>query len=250
MKMGTAILASQAELDYELSKVDSLVVTRGILRQLQLEAHLQESIMECIMKLFTIRINRICESHKEVNEAHDNYQPHKSSIFMPPSAFQELQTDLKPREEIVELYFTNSRGQQINIDSIDKIYFICKAHDSEHVWILYVIDIELRAIRYLDVRRSDNDTVSTALTDYIAQKQLVIIEFLRVLIPEYLGDWSCGLLSPYYFQPMTNDYDSGLYIAAVIYFICNHVPLFFTPASIVRLRLNMAYWLLVEELPT
>ena len=254
VKMGTSVLASQAEMDYELSKVDSLVVTRGILRQLQLESHLQESITECIMRLFTIRNGRICQSHKEVNEAHDNYQPRKSSIFLPPSAFQDLQENLKSRDEIIQLYFNIGGGQQQvnNVDSIiDKCYFIGKAHDSESVWILYLIDIELRTIRYVDARRSDTDVVSNALAEHLALMKPIFIDFLRVLIPEYLGDWLCGLLSPYYFSPMTNnDYDSGLYIAAVIYFICNGVPLFFTTATITRLRVNMAYWLLVEELPT
>jgi hypothetical protein len=75
--------------------------------------------------------------------------------------------------------------------------------------------------------------------------------FLTILIPGYVEAWACSALFLYYFAPLTNDgdFNSGLYITAAIYFICNDVPLFFDAGTISRLRFNLAYWLLVEELP-
>ena len=60
LKMGTTVLASEREINCILSNIESLSVTRGMLRQLLPDSHLLGSIMDCIMQLFQSRINRIC----------------------------------------------------------------------------------------------------------------------------------------------------------------------------------------------
>ena len=137
------------------------------------------------------------------------------------------------------------------MSSIRKLYFISKATDSDTVWVVYVVDIELHTIKYLDPRRNSNAIVSNDLTVHLNSIRDMLTVFLRVLIPDYVEAWACSVLSLYYFAPLTNDgdFDSGLYITAAIYFLCNDVPLFFDAGTINRLCLNLAYWLLVEELP-
>ena len=249
LKMGTTVLASEREINCILSNIESLPVTRGMLRQLLPDSHLLGSIMDCIMQLFQSRINRICECHKEVNEAHANYQEYPSSIFLPFSAFQDLCAQLLTPQQIIASYFSSDSGEPLNMSNIRRMYFISKATDSDSVWVLYFIDIELHTIKYLDPRRSSSAAISNDLSVHLNGIKDMLTAFLRVLISDYVGTWACSVLSSYYFSPLTNDCDSGLYIAAATYFLCNDVPLFFNAGTISRLRLNLAYWLLVEELP-
>jgi hypothetical protein len=251
LKMGSTLLGSAAEMNCVLSKIKSHPVTRGVIRQLQRESHL-ETVMDYIMLLFQCRIDRICECHKEVNEVHDNYEPYRSSIFLPFEAFEDIRMQQKSPEEIIELYFCcTTTGERYNMNSIQKIYFISKAVDSSNIWVLYIVDIELRAINYLDPRRSSTEMLSNDVTAHLNYAKDVFTAFMQALIPDYGGNWSCNCLVSYYFSPLSiaNAYDSGLYITAAVYFICNDVPLFFDQGTIDRLRLKLAYWLLVEELP-
>jgi hypothetical protein len=251
LKMGTTALAHERERDFILSNIEDLPVTKGMLRQLLPDSHLLGTLMDCVMKLFQCRINRICECHKEVNEAHTNYEKYPSSVFLPFSAFLDLRAQLLTPQQIIASYFSTSTGEPLDISSIRKLYFISKAADSDTVWVVYVIDIELHTIKYLDPRRNSNAIVSNDLTVHLNSIRDMLTVFLRVLIPDYVEAWVCSVLSLYYFAPLTNDgdFDSGLYITAAIYFLCNDVPLFFDAGTISRLRLNLAYWLLVEELP-
>ena len=251
LKMGTAVLASEAEKNYVLSKIESLPVTRGILRQLQLGSHVG-TVMDCTMKLFQCRSSRICECHREVNEAHDNYEPYRNSIFLPSAAFQDLRAQQFTPQQIIATYFRTSStcsGESLNMSNFKKIYFVSKAIDSFDIWVLYVVDLELHSINYLDPRRNSNSIVSEDLTIHLNETRDMLSVLLRVLLSDNEGTWVCNVLSPYYFSPLINNYDSGLYIIAAIYFLCAEVPLFFDHGTISRLRLNLAYWLLVGELP-
>jgi len=252
LKMGTTALASERERDTILSNIENLPVTKGILRQLLPDSHLLGNLMDCVMKLFQCRINRICECHKEVNEAHANYEMYPSSIFLPFSVFQDLCAQLLTPQQIIASYFTTTTGEPLDMNSIRKVYFLSKATDSNTVWVVYIIDIELHTIKYLDPRRNSNAVVSNDLTVHLNSiRRDMLTGFLTILIPGYVEAWACSALSLYYFAPLTNDgdFNSGLYITAAIYFICNDVPLFFDAGTISRLRFNLAYWLLVEELP-
>ena len=251
LKMGTTVLASAAEVNYVLSRVKSHPVTRGVLRQLLPESNLG-TVMDYIMLLFQSRIDRICECHKEVNEMHDSYEPYRSSIFLPFGAFEDIRLQQKTAEEIIGLYFCcNDTGERYNMSSISKVYFIAKAVDSDNVWVLFVVDIESHAISYMDPRRSSTSTYSNDVNVILNAAKDLFSDFLQVLMPGYGGTWSCNLFSPYYFSPLSNAtaYDSGLYVITAVYFICNDVPLFFNQGTIDRLRIKIAYWLLVEELP-
>lgn len=248
LKMGTTFLASEAEKNYVLSNIESLPVTRGVLRQLLPDTHLG-TVMDYVMKLFQCRIDRICECHKEINESHDNYEPYRSSIFLPSTAIQGLRTQQLTPQQIIASYFRTDSGEPSNMDNVNKIYFISKGYDSDNVWVLYVVDLEFHSISYLDPRRNSNSVVSEDLALHLNETRDMLSVFLRILLSDYGGTWACNVLSPYYFSPLINDCDSGLYITAAIYFLCNDVPLFFDNGTIFRLRLNLAYWLLVEELP-
>ena len=251
LKMGTTALASERERDTVLSNIENLPVTKGMLRQLLPDSHLLGNLMDCVMKLFQCRINRICECHKEVNEAHANYEMYPSSIFLPFSVFQDLCAQLLTPQQIIASYFSSTTGEPLDMNSIRKVYFLSKATDSNTVWVVYIIDIELHTIKYLDPRRNSNAVVSNDLAVHLNSIRDMLTGFLTILIPVYVEAWACSALSLYYFAPLTNDgdFESGLYITAAIYFICNDVPLFFDAGTISRLRFNLAYWLLVEELP-
>lgn len=249
MKIGTTVLASESENNYILSNIEKLPVTKGALRQLLPGCHLSRTVMDCVMKLFQCRNNRICESHKEVNAAHANYEEYPCSIYLPFSAFQDLCSPLVTPQQIIDSYFSTSTGDLIDVRIINKIYLISKSIDSDAVWVLYVIDIDNHTVKYLDPRRNSDAIISEDLTVHLNDVGDMLSVFLRVLNPDYTGTWACSILSSYYFSPLTNECDSGLYITTVIYYLCNNVPLCFNAGTISRLRLNLAYWLLNEELP-
>lgn len=247
VKMGTGLLTSLEESNLELSSVGPLVVTKGMLRQLLPNSRLEANLMDRVMKLFQIRMNKICDCHKSVHEHQTGYNPLKQSVFLPLQFVEELQDNSKQVPEIIAKYFL---AEHVDISKVNKIYFLSYAHDSDLVWALYCFDIESHAILYLDPRRNCTDPISFQLSNHLQQMKGFFVRFLDHLIPAHVGGWSCTLLNPYYYVAANNDHDSGLYVIATTYFLCNNVPVYFRSTSIDRLRISLAYWLLVADLPT
>ena len=247
IKMGPAILASEHELTAEVSKINECVVTKRMIRQLQRESPLEEDLMGSVLKLFEKRDNRISEAHASVNELNNGYEVYKKSVFLPCQYFRSiLQNTTTAHNEVLGSFFN---GHHLDDNRTSKIYFIDIPSDSATAWVLYIVDVEDKSVSYLDPRRQCADPVSETLQTYLNNIQPVFAAFLHALIPTYTGNWSCKLMEGYYFAPPQTGYDYGLYITATIYFLCNHVPVYFGPNAITQLRMSLAYWLLVEDLP-
>lgn len=61
--------------------------------------------------------------------------------------------------------------------------------------------------------------------------------------------WPCRRLPTTLFYPQQNDFDSGVYVVTILYFIVQECAAYFSEHDMVRLRSTYAYWLLNEELP-
>ena len=246
IKMGPAILASAMECNSELCQVDGYIVTKGMIRQLQLDSPLEDDLMLAVFKLFKKRDNRISDAYEAVNHLSNGYEPYKKSMFLPRQCCANIvRNDIGEREVLRE--FFNDRHVDLNI--INKLYFIDKAPDSTTAWVLYIVIVEEKRVLYLDPRRQSAAPISEDVTLQMNEIHPVFSAFLHFLIPAYAGDWQFELMREYYFSPVRNEVDSGLYIAATVYFLCNYVPVSFEPESITQLRMSLAYWLLVEDLP-
>lgn len=245
IKMGPAILASENELIAEVSKINGFVVTKSIIRQLQLESPLEEDLMTAVLKLFEKRDNRISEAHASVNELSNGYEVYKKSFFLPSPCVRSILQNTSTAHEVQRIFF-NDRHLDANVS---KLYFIDRPPDSDTAWVLYIVDVEEKHVLYLDPRRQFAHPLSAALQMHLNHIQPIFSAFLHILIPAFTGNWSCKLMQEYYFSPPQNEYDYGLYITATIFFCCNNVPVFFGPASITQLRMTLAYWLLIEDLP-
>jgi hypothetical protein len=246
IKMGDAILSSAMEFNSEQCNIDGYSVTKAMIRQLQLESPLEEDLMVAVFKLFKKRDNRISNAHAAVNQMSNGYEPYKKSMFSPQQCFANIVWNNISAHEVLRDFFDD---HQLDLNVINKLYFIDKATDSTTAWVLYIVDIEEKRVLYLDPRRHFAAPISEEIQALLNHIKPIFSAFLHILIPAYAGDWQYELMREYYFLPLQNEVDSGLYIVATVYFLCNYVPVSFGAASITQLRMSLAYWILVEDLP-
>ena len=112
------------------------------------------------------------------------------------------------------------------------------------------INLETHHILYVDGRIDGRvQPVPQALAEYLILVKDLLQPLLSALDPAFTNEWQCTIYRETYFELLNNQFDSGVYVTALTYFLSVRVPLFFNHNSIVRLRMNLAYWILVGELP-
>ena len=88
-----------------------------------------------------------------------------------------------------------------------------------------------------------------ALAHFLGLFNALLQPLLSYLFPGFTNEWQCEVYRETFFELLDNQYDSGLYVSAVTYYFSIGVPLFFNRNSITRLRINLAYWMLVGKSP-
>ena len=150
-------------------------------------------------------------------------------------------------------------------------------------WVLIIIDVCKHTISIYDPRLDDDVrtvrlSASNAEVVRIMGQQATeiddnsnvggfstfdrnLINFIKQSIHPFLkhvfstieeGSWEYQLFQEELISSTTilqNEFDSGMYLFAVIYFKIMEVPIFFSQQSIDRIRVNLAYWILLGQLP-
>ena len=126
-------------------------------------------------------------------------------------------------------------------------------HPNIDSWTMLRIDLEHRKILYCDPRLVRSPALSEfAKLSLERTRTEILIPVLRVVVPTYTGDWPLSILEHQYFPTLaaTNECDCGVYLAACLYFSVNTVPVYINEnGGIARLRKQLAYWILCEQLP-
>lgn len=248
-KMSQSILTNEDDAATVVSEIKDFKVTKGCYRQLGVNNSLTGNVMDAVAALFQLRDDRISDSHQSVNRNRHGYRLWKRSIFLGPSFWRLILEGNIANNQIKDDFFF---GADWNAEHYQYIYMFVNSFDAASVdpWALIQIDLVTHKIEYLDGRINGRQLpVHAELVQFLQLVKMVLKPLLLFLIPEYTNEWHCDVHRETYFELLDNQFDSGIYVAATTYFLSVGVPLFFERNSIVRLRMNLAYWMLVGELP-
>ena len=256
-KMSQSVLTSE---DDGLSVVSKIVVSRSeddsltfevnkqCFRQLGVHEPMKENVIDAVVALFQLRDDRIFESHTSVNSNRHGYRPWQRSIYLRASFWEALIQGIKSLDQLREEYF----GQDWIVDNYLHIYIYVNSFDAASVdpWALLQVNLVTHNIVYFDGRNNGRaEPVPPGLMTFLTMVRDILQPLLSTLVPAFNLQWQCTSFRQTYFELLDNNYDSGVYITAITYFLSVGVPLYFDRNSIARLRMNLAYWILVGSLP-
>jgi len=247
-KMSHSILTSEDDGLIVVSKIKNFEVTKECYRQLGINESVKTALMDAVAFLFQLRDDRIFDSHQSVNSNRNGYRLWKRSIYLGASFWGVLLEGIKSLDQLKEEYF----GPDWNSENYLNVYIYLNSFDGDSVdpWALIQINLVTHTITYFDGRIDGRvEPVPPALNGFLILVKDLLQPLLSALVPDFTNEWHCIVYRETYFEQLDNDFDSGLYITAITYFLSVGVPLFFGRNSIVRLRMNLAYWILVGELP-
>ena len=248
-KMDRSVLVSADDAESIVCTINKdLEVTKGTFRQLGLNMSLGKSVMDTVSFLFQMRDDRIHTSYESVNSNRHGYQPWKRSKFLPVS-FWDLVIVGTDAIDLIARFFSEPEWKTT---SYRFIYFHVYSYNPAAVdrWAIARIDFDLHTVEYFDGRVDGRPNLKPPeLTNFLDALKTVLRPILVSLCPEYMEEWVCSAYTETYFELLDNNYDSGVYTTAITYFLCQTMPLYFDRISIQRLRMSLAYWILVGELP-
>ncbi len=247
-KMSHSILTNEDDGKTVVSNVKDFEVTKECFRQFGLNITLKDVVMDTIAALFQLRDDRISDSHHSVNSNRNGYRIWKRSRYLGASFWKDL-LEGTAADDLKEKYFF---GVEWKVDDYLHLYMYLNCFDAGSVdpWAIVRINLVTHSIAYIDGRIDGRiQPVPPALTTFLSLIKALLQPLLSCLVPGFTNVWQCDIHRETYFELLDNHYDSGLYATAVTYFLTVGVPLFFDRNSVTRLRMNLAYWMLVGELP-
>lgn len=249
------LIANIQEGQKQVSKILSTVVSRTLLRELRYGCPISEQMMEVFCKLFRKRDDRIYEAHTEVHQRSAHYAPFKRSLYLPYSFMEKLIEN--PLRDDLTTSFAAYFPTDWSASHTQDLFVIVKSQEyALDPWTLIKVNISSRKIFFFDPRIDAAITpVSEATTAVLNQFQQLLSPFLNrtfQLPPPLLinnDPWQCFVHQHNYLQPLQNDFDSGIYVTASLYFMAVSCPIYFTEARIHAFRDNLGYWILLGALP-
>ena len=248
-KMSRSILTNEDDGRTIISTVKVFEVTKDCFRQLGLNNSLGEIVMDAIAALFQLRDDRISDSHHSVNSNRNGYRVRKRSLYLSASFWRVLLEGTKSVDNLKEEYFF---GADWKVDEYLYLYIYLNSFDASSAdpWAMIRINLVTHRIVYVDGRIDGRiQPLPPALAHFLGLVNALLQPLLLYLFPGFTNEWQCEVYRETFFELLDNQYDSGLYVTAVTYYFSIGVPLFFDRNSITRLRMNLAYWMLVGELP-
>lgn len=244
-RIGPVLVASMVDLDFSVVTIAGQSVTKGMLRQFLPHRAIESNVMALSMQLFQDRDETICETHALVNDSRANYVKLRRSKFLPYSCYLKLSSGAATLDAIKAEYFADW-------SEVDYcyIFFLVEAPGEElqDKWALLFVDMSISQIQYLNPRKNGEDPFTRATRQVCQEFQDVLQPFLVQLMPDNQVEWKTSL-TPTAFNPAcTNEYDTGMYVIVIIYFIVYKAPIHFEPDIIPMLRKKWAYWLLSTKL--
>jgi hypothetical protein len=240
--MGPEILPSASADAIVLEKIKQTPLTLNALRQFRAGCPILDNAMTVVMSLFQDRNDAICEAHAEVNSEKNHYEKYLRSFYLPFSFMQAL-AENPLRTDIKERFFGSANWS--GNDTKNLLILAKKANTQK--WIILSAELATCKIALIDPERNNSQPFTASELSTCTAIEAIVKPFLSSLRD---GDWKCR---PSYHKvftdPIANDFDSGMYVMAIIYFLSTETPVFFSQQTVDSLRLSFPYWLLCKALP-
>ena len=257
-KLGRSLLEGPDDANQVIANIGGqFPVTKEQLRTFANDVRLSAQCIDVLCKMFQLRDDRIAEVFHDVNHRRTNYQPFKRTVFLGNVFCSNLSNTLvlDHIQLLIAQYFP--RDWKVVEDTSNLVLLMNTSLVFEHPnidsWTMLRIDLEHRKILYCDPRLVRSPALSEfAKLSLERTRTEILIPVLRVVVPTYTGDWPLSILEHQYFPTLaaTNECDCGVYLAACLYFSVNTVPVYINEnGGIARLRKQLAYWILCEQLP-
>lgn len=230
-------------LDEFVCSINQTVVTRRILHSFRPATNIQKDAMVVLLELLRKRDNRICVAHRDVNHRRSSRSTHLPSIFCQCdtlSAMMQSPTDLA--------WLRN----QISLDSWKAAWEIYLPIQLENgVWNLLLIRTKDRKAflfdPHYDISKSEHrERFGVTLNSYSSMLNTIMPEISAGATPN--GSWQCEKFPFEFYEVLENDFDSGLYVFMIMYFLAMDCPLYFEMRNMHHFRKLVVYSVLCEDL--
>lgn len=224
-KLSPVVMRDQ--LQVPVCTVNGTAVPREVFADFSPGHTISEKLMEFLLVLLRRRDHRIIMAYSDKFRRSANFVARSRSLFYNAEFFRNL------RDEGMDLPDWKGAHQ---------VFITLKSPGCDD-WSLLLLDVESKRILFIDPRAGQLDPAR--LQRYAA--------ILHGVLPRTGLDatepWRCEVYPEQYFEALSNDEDSGIYLFAIMFFLCAPCPLAFTAVDIVKLRSIFAYYLLSEDLP-
>lgn len=232
----------EAEYDLPVVAFGSQVVSRRVLLSLDTAKPMTATLLNTMLELFRIREEVISKSHADINHDKAKYEYYKPSVFCPPDFLAALLND--PLSPELDQYFDIEP-----IVTIRRFYCVLKNVNSDRDdWKLVVIDIERKCFSLIDPATVVNNSDSSR--QLISQLTEALNTFLGHHLGERRGDaWSIkSATSLTRYVPKEDDFNGGMYVITIIYYLLFDAPMVFNSCDIDKQRNKWVHWILLESL--
>lgn len=219
-----------SELDEEVCQVNGVTVIRKYFRNLRPGECISESLMQAFMNLFGRRDYRVVRAHVDKMSRRSNYEL-LHSLFYNADFFRSVQQPVNAR--ILPSW-----------QAAHRVYITMNSDDGKW-WSLLFLEIESKCLYYIDPRRVPVSVAELQQFETILNP-VIGLTGLDVTVP-----WKCQVYPYQFFEPIASDnhVDSGMYVVAIMYYLCAPAPVAFRANDIGKLRNIFAYYMLNGDLP-
>ena len=246
------------QLNEKVVEFDGVSVTRRMIMQFDVGKAITVDVISVLSRLFQLRDQQISRNYQDVHSNKANITPFKRSLYLDDSHMDFI-VENPSRTDFNELIRNDISWEVLKtVIILFKLSHYCENHTNkdEDDWSLLYINVIKREI-ILIIPNIDwifpSDEIMERANNVSQSISEVFNTFLHVMIPSFIGTWKCTLCPQYMqnFQCLENDYDSGIYVIMIAYFITCDCPLGFhmSESTSKNIRLRIARWILEKRLP-
>jgi hypothetical protein len=250
-------------------------VTFKILRQFRPVKLLDSDCMYCVKELFRSRSEKIYNVHKQINGRKADYESVnpakilklKQNLFFDCKTFRfilEYTDQLNDENFIANNWRRLFPGLDYDLNifsNINRIYYLVKNSEDENIddWRLLILDLTYKRLYFIDPKYPnnleliENEAERGPLEEVMSGYKSALNNMWRAIFPNYdyennLGGFICTIFPYQYQEVLLNNFDSGVYVATILYFLVTDTPIYFRMEDCPHLRNFFAYWLNTGEL--
>lgn len=224
-----SIVMTRDQLQVPVCCVNGAPVSREVFADFSPGHTISEQLMETLLLLLRRRDYRIVQAYADKFRRAENYVARSKLLFYNPEFFRTIQ------QEVVDLPDWNG---------VHRVFVTLKSPGFDD-WSLLLIDVDAKNMWFIDPRQPPDHALTVKLQEYAE----VMNRLLTRMALNTSGPWRCERYPDQYFEALSNDIDSGIYLFAIMYFLCAPCPLAFSAEDVVKLRSTFAYYLLTGDLP-
>jgi hypothetical protein len=231
-------------LEYKIGA--SFAVNITTIRQLRKSTPFDTHMITAVLAMFKARDDDAFAAVGGLveNAQGDNHVVWRKSAYLSPDFYSALESGAD-----VSAFIDTA-----SISSMQRLYVVRKKISTPEIeWDLVVVDIQRRTVIYFDPREdySVPDYTPTQSTKTLLENiDQLLGDFLRTNIQHPRGqaavEWKCSVYKPIAvsFEPLQNNFDSGMYIYCLRFFLEQDCPLWFKMEQMELLRMNLCYAML------